>query len=79
MAKIKQPTKSEPVEFVPPPAEANAPDHWIVLEDRSVCVNGAMTKVRQNKRVVDPVLAQQLMDQGVKMLARTSQKEANRA
>lgn len=69
----------EPVAYTPSPAGADQPDHWVVIEDRRVCVNGAITAVRQGKIVRDPTMARQFIDQGVKLEARLAQKAADSA
>ena len=54
-------------EYVPAEVPAAEPNCWVVLEDRRVCVNGAITSVRQGKIVKDKELAQKFRDQGVKL------------
>jgi len=58
-------------EFVPTDVAPQEPNCWIVLEDRRVCVNGAITSVRQGKIVKDKDLAQKFRDQGVKLKEHT--------
>ena len=47
----------------------NVPAAWIVLEDRNVCVRGAITKIRQGKIIKDRQLAELVVAQGAKLQA----------
>jgi hypothetical protein len=49
------------------PADEAQPKSWIVLEDRTVCARGAITKVRQGKIISDPELMNIFVSQGVKL------------
>ena len=60
-------------EFVPTDVPAQEPNCWVVLEDRRVCVNGAITQARQGKIIKDKELAQKFRDQGVKLKAHTQE------
>jgi hypothetical protein len=44
-----------------------SPSAWIVLEDRNVCVRGAITKIRQGKIIKDRPLAELVVAQGAKL------------
>ncbi len=50
-------------------SEENMPSAWIVLEDRSVCVRGSITKIRQGKIIKDRELAELVVAQGAKLQA----------
>lgn len=62
-------------EFVPTDVPAQEPNCWVVLEDRRVCVNGAITQARQGKIIKDKELAQKFRDQGVKLKAHTQESD----